>query len=56
MTPFPVTVIWCGLPAELSVIVTCSVLGPTVVGMNVTLTVQVPLPAGTVAPQSLVWA
>jgi hypothetical protein len=32
-TPLPVTVMTCGLPAALSVIVTCSVVGPITVGV-----------------------
>jgi hypothetical protein len=55
-TPLPVTVIMCGLPAALSVIATCSVLGPITVGLYVILIVQVALPAGTVAPQLLISA
>jgi hypothetical protein len=35
-TPFPVTVIFCGLPPALSVMLISSVLFPVVVGVNVT--------------------
>ena len=55
-TPFPVTVITCGLPLALSAMVICSVVLPGVVGVNLIWMVQAPPPAGTTAPQLLVWA
>jgi len=55
-TPFPVTVITCGLPLALSAMLIWSVLLPGVVGVNVIWIAHVPPPAGTAAPQLLVWA
>lgn len=54
-TPFPVTVIFCGLPPALSVMVISSVRFPMLVGVNVTWIEQLPPPAGTLPPQLLVW-
>src|SRR5204863_3127826 len=43
--PVPVRLTVCGLPAALSVTLTAALLAPVVVGVNVTLTVQLPLGA-----------
>jgi hypothetical protein len=53
--PVPVKLTVCGLPLALSAIVTAPVRVPTVLGVNVTLIVQVP-PAPKLVPQLLVWA
>jgi hypothetical protein len=51
--PVPLRLTVCGLPAALSVIVTSPVLGPSAVGVNRTLMVQLE-PAARVAPQVVV--
>ena len=43
--PVPVRLTVCGLPAALSVTLTAALLAPVVVGVNVTVRVQVPLTA-----------
>ena len=50
VNPIPESEILCGLPAALSLIVTVPVLGPTAVGVNFTLIVQL-APAATGGPQ-----
>ena len=52
--PEPVSETVCGLPAALSLMVTAPVLVPVVVGLNVTLMVQLAL-AATLEPQVLIW-
>jgi hypothetical protein len=52
--PVPLSVIACGLPVALSVIVTAAARAPVAVGMNVTLMVQFPLFAATELPHVLV--
>jgi len=46
--PVPVRVTKCGLPVALSLMASCSVSDTSTVGVNVTLMVQRPPPAGTV--------
>ena len=48
--PVPLSVIACGLPGPLSVMLTDAVLDPVPVGLNVTEIVQL-APAATAAPQ-----
>jgi hypothetical protein len=55
IVPVPERVIVCGLLAALSEMVIAPVCSPAVVGVNVTLIVQLP-PAATVMPQLLVCA
>jgi hypothetical protein len=52
--PVPLSVIVCGLPVALSVMVTAAVRVPSAVGANVTLMVQFPLFAATELPHVLV--
>jgi len=52
--PVPVRVTKCGLPGALSLMASCSVSATSTVGVNVTLMVHIPPPAGTLAPQLLV--
>jgi hypothetical protein len=54
--PAPLSVIVCGLPAALSVMVTAAARAPVAVGMNVTLIVQFPLFEATELPHVLVCA
>ena len=53
-TPVPSSPIVCGLPRALSLIETLLLKSPSVVGVKVTLIVQV-APAATLEPQVLVW-
>ena len=52
--PVPVSAIVCGLPAALSAMEMAAVRVPVLVGVNVTLIVQL-APGVTEVPQSLVW-
>ena len=45
VVPVPLRLTVCGLPAALSVTLTAALLAPVVVGVNVTVRVQVPLTA-----------
>ena len=54
--PVPLSVIVCGLPEALSVMVTAAARAPVAVGVNVTLMVQLPLFAATELPHVLVCA
>ena len=56
LMPVPVRVTKCGLPVALSLMASCSVSNTSTVGVNVTLIVQRPPPAGTVPTQSSVSA
>jgi hypothetical protein len=49
-TPVPVSVATCGLPAALSLMVISPAVVPFVLGVNVTVSVQLPR-GGTAAPQ-----
>jgi len=55
LVPVPERITLCGLPVALSVKVTAAARAPVVVGLKVTLTVQM-APAALLAPQLLVWA
>jgi len=54
MSPVPLKLIVCGLPAALSVMVTEAVRGPLWDGLKVTVMVQL-APSGRPVPQVLVW-
>ena len=54
VVPVPLKLAVCGLLLALSATVTVAVMLPVVVGLNVTLMVQL-LPAASEAPQLLVW-
>jgi hypothetical protein len=56
VVPVPLSVIVCGLPEALSVMVTAAARAPVAVGVNVTLMVQLPLFAATELPHVLVCA